>query len=600
VGGLFRYDKGRLENLSRLVGQSTVCAILADHGGNVWVGSEIGLFELNGDRVVAHYTSKDGLPGDYVRVIHQDRNGDLWLGTDGGLAQLKDGQFIPYTTAQGLAGSRVWSIHEDRDGTLWIGTYDAGLSRFYDGLFFNYKIDHGLFDNGVFQILEDRRGYFWISCNRGVYRVSRSELDDFAEGKIPRINSVAYGRNDGMLNIECNGGRQPAGLIARDGKFWFPTQEGVAVVDPESVRLNPLAPPVLIESVTLDREPMSLKNGVTLEPGQRGLEIAYTGLSYIKPEQTRFKYKLEGLDTDWVDAGTRRTAYFPYLPPGDYRFRVIAANSDGVWNNEGAAITVVVRAAFWQRLWFWLLCAGAVVGVVAVSIRGRIARLKGAQAEREAFSLRLIESLEAERKRLAGELHDSLGQNLLIVKNWALIGLNATAEDNPLREHLTEISETTSLTLDEIRRIGHDLRPYQLERLGLTKTIQQMVHQVKTSSDIEFIAEIDNIDGLLSKESEINLYRVVQECVNNILKHSSATTAWVLIKRTAGGARIICRDDGQGFNPDATLRKGGLGLTGIAERVRMLGGRYTMESAPGKGTTVCVEIERSKQNKSDE
>jgi ligand-binding sensor domain-containing protein/signal transduction histidine kinase len=590
VGGLLCYENGKLKNLSNMVEEATVATILTDHYGNVWVGSEHGLFKFDGGRVVAHYTTKDGLPNNDVMVIHEDRQGQLWIGTFGILAQFKDGQFISYAMAEGVASNRIWSIYEDRDGTFWIGSYDDGLSRFRDGRFFNYKMEHGLFNNGVFQTLEDRHGYFWISCNRGIYRVSRQELNDFADGRVSKLNSVAYGKQDGMLNIECNGGRLPAGIIARDGKFWFPTQEGVAVVDTEAVYINPQAPPALIESVTLERDPVDFQRGVTIEPGQRDLEISYTGLSYIKSEQMKFKYRLEGLDADWVDAGTRRVAYFHYLPPGSYTFRVIAANSDGVWNNEGAGINVIVHAAFWQRLWFWLLCASAVISIAAFAIRGRIVQLRNKQAEREAFSRRLIESQEHERKRVAGELHDGLGQNLLIVKNWALIGLNMIEEDNPIREHLTEISETTSLALDEVREIAHNLRPYQLERFGLTNTIEHMVSHVKNSSDIEFITEIDNIDGLLSKESEINLYRVVQECVNNVLKHSAATNVWLLIKRTASGAEITCRDNGQGFDPEASLRKGGTGLISMAERVRMLGGRYTMETAVGKGATIRITI----------
>jgi len=590
VGGLLCYENGKLKNLSNLVGGAKVTTILTDHHGNIWVGSDRGLFKFDGGRVAAHYTTKDGLPNDEVMVIHEDRQSRLWIGTYGALAQFKDGQFITYAMAESVASNRIWSIYEDADGTFWIGSYDDGLSRFRDGRFFNYKMEHGLFNNGVFQTLEDRRGYFWISCNRGIYRVSRQELNDFADGRVSRINSVAYGKQDGMLNIECNGGRLPAGIRARDGKFWFPTQEGVAIVDPEVIYINQQAPPALIESVTLEHGPVDFRGEVTIQPGQRDLEISYTGLSYIKSDQIKFKYKLEGLDADWVDAGTRRVAYFPYLPHGSYTLRVIAANSDGVWNNEGASIKVIVRAAFWQRLWFWLLCAGASIGIAAFAIRGRLLRLKIKQAEREAFSRRLIESQEGERKRIAAELHDSLGQNLLIIKNWALMGLNSLEEDNPTREHLSEISETTSLALDEVREIAHNLRPYQLERIGLTNTIEHMVHHVKNSSDIEFITEIDNIDGLLSKESEINLYRVVQECVNNIVKHSAATNAWLSIKRTAGGAEITCRDNGRGFDTEASSRKGGTGLIGMTERVRMLGGRYTMETAVGKGATVRVTI----------
>ena len=589
VGGLFIYENGKFNLLSE-AGVATVCTILTDRNGDVWVGSTTGLFRFREGRVVAHYTTKEGLPLDDVRVIHEDRQGTLWIGTSGSLTRFEDGKFISYPMPESATRSHIRCIYEDADGTFWIGTYDDGLSRFREGRFVNYRVDHGLFDNGVFHISEDRHGHFWISCNRGIYRVSRQELNEFAEGKISTINSVAYGKRDGMRNIECNGGREPAGIVTRDGKFWFPTQEGIAIVDPEALHVNPEPPPVLIESITLERNPVDFQNGITIQPGQRGLEISYTGLSFIKADQTKFKYKLEGLDPDWIDAGTRRVAYFPYLPPGSYTFHVIAANSDGIWNRTGASVEVIVRAPFWRRWWFWLLCSIAVISIAAIVIGSRLRQLKRKHLEREAFSRRLIESQEAERKRLAGELHDSLAQILMIVKNWALIGLNSIADDNPAREHLTEISENAQLAIQEVREISRNLRPRQLEMIGLTKTIEQMVHHIRSSTDIEFIIETDNIDGLLSRESEINLYRVLQECLNNVLKHSTATKAWLSIKRTAGGAQIICRDNGKGFDPQAMSTTSGLGLVGMPERVRMMGGRYTMESAPGKGVTIHITI----------
>ena len=591
VNGLLVFENGKLKDLSNAVEGTTVSSILTDHEGNVWVGSGRGLFKFNDDRLSVHYTTKDGLSADDVPVIYEDRNRVLWLGGAGVLTRFAEGKFTPHAMPGGFAQNHIRSIYEDNEGTFWIGTYNDGLSRFRDGRFFNYRVEHGLFDNGVFQILEDRNAYFWISCNRGIYRVSRQELNDLAEGRISRINSVAYGKRDGMLNIECNGGRLPAGIIARDGRFWFPTQEGVAVIDPEKVYINPEIPPVLIESVTLERNAIDFQRGLTIQPGQRDLEISYTGLSFIKSDQVKFKYKLEGLDADWVDAGTRRVAYFPYLPPGNYTFRVIAANTDGVWNHAGASFNLIVRAPFWRQSWFWLLCAVTIAAITALVMRQRLVQLKRRQAEREAFARQLIESQEGERKRLARELHDGLAQSLLIVKNWALIGLNSLAQDHPTREHLTEISETTSLALSEVREIAHNLRPAQLERLGLTSTIKEMVQHVSNSSDIEFIAEIDNIDGLLSKESEINLYRVVQECVNNVIKHSAATKSWVSIKRTAHGARIICKDNGKGFDAETKLPRSGMGLTSVAERVRMIGGKYTVESALRKGATIEVVIE---------
>jgi signal transduction histidine kinase/streptogramin lyase len=589
IGGLLRFKNGKVNDLSSVITGSTVPTILADRNGNVWVGGGRGLFKFESDRVVAHYTTKDGLPSDDVRVIFEDRNGSVWVATSGALAQFKEGQFISYRMEESLATNNIGTIYEDAAGTFWLGTYDDGLIRFRDGQFFTYKKKNGLFDNGAFQILEDRRGYFWISCNRGIYRVRRQDLNDFADGRVKRINSVAFGKSDGMLNIECNGARLPAGIKARDGRFWFPTQEGVAIVDPETVHINPQPPPVLIESVTLEHGAVDFRNGVTLQPGQRGLEIGYTGLSYIKSDQINFKYKLEGLDADWIDVGTRRTAAFSYLPPGSYTFCVLAANSDGVWNEVGASLPVFVRAPFWDRTWFWLLCFVVIVGLALLTVRARIGQLHRKQAEREAFARRLIDSQEKDRKRLAGELHDGLGQNLLVLKNWALIGLNTLPAGSPAREHLNEISDTASLALNEVREIAQNLRPYQLERLGLTNTIEHMVVHVRSSAEVEFITELDNIDGLLSKDSEINIYRVVQECVNNVLKHSEATTAWLSVKRNSNGLRIVCRDNGRGFDP-ASARQSGIGLTGMAERVRMLGGKYTLESALGKGVTIRVTV----------
>jgi ligand-binding sensor domain-containing protein len=251
-GGLALSEKGKLKRLDKQTGTVLVNAIREDGSGAVWVATDNGLLKFNGEQLIARYTTNEGLPDNAVKVIHETvngpRKGALWLGTYGGLAQFKDGGFINHTTAQGLAGNRVRSIYEDAEGTLWIGTYDEGLSRFRDGKFFNFRVEQGLPNNGVFQILEDGRGYFWISCNKGIYRVSRRELNEFAESRVPKLNSIMFGKQDGMLNSECNGGRQPAGLIADDGKFWFPTMGGIAVVDPEAVTINQQPPPVLIES----------------------------------------------------------------------------------------------------------------------------------------------------------------------------------------------------------------------------------------------------------------------------------------------------------------------------------------------------------------
>jgi len=575
-----------------------VWAIHEDRKGTLWLGTHFGLMKFKDGVHLRTFTTRDGLPANTVRAIHEDRKGTLWLGTEGGLVKVEGERFTVFTTRNGLVNDRIWTIYEDAEAVMWLGTFDGGLSRFKDGRFTNYTTAQGLYDNGVFQILEDERGYLWMSCYRGLYRVSKEQFNAYADGKISAITSTAFGKADGMLNSDCNGGRQPSGVKTRDGRLWFTTLKGVAVVNPEGITNNSLRPPVLIESATLDRAPANIASGLRVAPGQSNLEIAYTALSFIKAEQTRFKYQLAGQDPGWIEAGTRRTANYSYLRPGQYTFKVIAANSDGVWNTVGAQLTVTVLPAFYQTWWFRLLLVVSLFGSIGLIFKRRLDSANRARQAQEQFSRRLIDSQEAERKRIAAELHDSLGQNLLVIKNYALMALNTGNGENPLREHVAEISDAATLSIEEVRQIAHNLRPYQLERLGLTNTLQMMLRQIANASDIGFTFEVDQIDGLLSKDEEISLYRIVQEAVNNILKHSSANEASVRIKLAGEEIQLTVTDDGRGFTLEPAgqteLQKRGFGLAGSAERVRMLGGTQTIQTAPGQGTIIHITINTNK------
>ena len=593
--GVQKLSQGKVISYTKQDGLSgdNVWCIQQDHNGTIWIGASNGLNRfLAGSFSI--FRVQDGLSGNDVKVIIEGRDGSLWIGTYGGLTRLKDGVFTIYTEKDGIGSNQVRALYEDRDGVLWIGTYDGGLSRFADGKFTKYSTKEGLFDYGVFQILEDDRGNFWISCNRGIYRVRKQELNEFAAGKRTSITSVAYGRDDGLLNLECNGGSQPAGWKTRDGRLWFPTQAGVAVIDPNQVSVNSLPPPVVIEGAVLNGQSLSTRNSVEIPAGNFNFEISYSGLSFIKSEQMRFKYKLEGLDPEWVDAGNRRAAYFSYIPPGEYTFRVIAANSDGVWNNEGASMLVRIRPPFWRTWWFMSLAGALFVGLLVLVYSRRISTLKKAQATQEAFSRQLIASQEQERKRIAGELHDSLGQNLLIIKNQALLGRNFSTESEPASKRFEEISTTTSQAIEEVRAIAYALRPFQLDRLGLTKAIKAMVDTVAESSGIDFGVDVDNIDDVFSQEAEINVYRIIQEAINNIVKHSSATKASVEVKREKLNIHITVKDNGTGFgSADREAQKtrgGGLGLAGISERVKILRGRHTIQTGSGEGSTHSIMI----------
>ena len=501
-----------------------------------------------------------------------------------------------WTESNGLPSNAIRSLYEDRDGVLWIGSYDGGLGRFEKGRFTKYTVGDGLFNNGVFQILEDSHGNLWMSCNRGIYRVSKRQLNDFAAGKTSRITSISYGRPDGMRSVECNGGLSPAGVKTRDGRLWFPTQDGAAVIDPEKLPARPAPPPVVIESCVIDQTPVAIDRPVQIAPGHGNLEIQYTALSLINSEQIRFRYQLLGLDRDWVDAGTRRTAYFAHLPAGRHVFRVTAAHSDSGWNEAAASLTIIVLPPFYERWWFVSLLCAAAAGAIWLGWRQRAGQLERDRVAQQAFSRQLIDSQENERKRIAAELHDSLGQRLVVIRNRALLLLRnqngASSLSESQREQVNEISTEVSEAVREVKEISYDLRPYRLDRLGLTVAVRAMIESASTASSISFSAEIDDIDGVFPPQAEINFYRIVQECVNNILKHSQAALASVRIRRTGGRIEMIVRDDGRGFAPTGPrgALPGGFGLTGISERAQLLGGKAIIQSLPGQGTIVTIDI----------
>ncbi len=591
--GLRVFKHGRFVPPAGLRNLGAVRAMLQDRHGALWLGCDDKLVRYD-ESVLRNFTTRDGLATDYATVLVEDHSGNLWIGGQGGLTRLSGGRFTAYTVRDGLPSPTVRSLYVDRENVLWIGTYDGGLGRFENGQFTRYTTRDGLFSSGVFQILEDSRAYFWISSNQGIYRVQKQELNDFAAGKVSAITSIAYGKADGMRNIECNGGHWPAGIRTRDGKLWFPTQDGVAIIDPEQVLINRTPPPVVIESFLIEHKPVPFNKPVKLNAAQTSFEIQYTAFSFANPERIQFKYKLEGLEKGWIDAGSRRTAYYSHLPPGDYSFKVIAANSDGVWNMQGTHVQVSVLPPFYRTWWFVSAISILCAGTVAFGWHYRVSQLQRAYAAQRAFSRQLIASQERERKRIAAELHDSLGQQLLIIKNWAVLALSSLDGPKALKEPLDEISNTASHAVEEMRGIAYNLRPYQLEKLGLTAAIRGLVTRVGASSNIRFSTEIEDVDGLFSQEVEISIYRIVQEALNNTVKHSQATEGRVLVSGNSGTLGLLIADNGRGFTPpDGSAPQeshNGFGLLGIAERVRMLGGWVVIESAPGHGSKIQVAI----------
>jgi signal transduction histidine kinase/ligand-binding sensor domain-containing protein len=567
-----------------------VRALYIDAAGVLWIGTDqTGLYRLK-DEEFTNYRVSDGLPSNSAAFITEDRAHALWVGTPSGIGRFKDGAFTSYR-APGL--SLVRTIHEDDHGTLWIGTYGYGLFRFKDGKFVQITTKDGLFDNVASSILEDTHGNFWISGNRGIFRVRSADLDAFADGLLKDVRCVSYGVSDGMVVSETNGGGEPNGLKARNGSLWFPMIKGVIAIDPEIMNTQP--PPVAIEQVTLNGVALPPSQTVRVPPGKQDLEIHYTALSLSRPEQVVFKYELTGLDSDWVNAGTRRTAYYPHLPPGIYTFKVIADNGEGVWNERGQSLEINVLPPFWSSRWFLTLVTLAIVGLATLAYRIRAIRWKQAHVAQEAFSRQLLASQEGERQRIAAELHDSLGQSLLIIKNRAVLALTSFPDPESTREQLEEISAGASQAVEEVREISYNLRPYQLDRFGLTKGLKALCVETSKSSGIQVASDVDEIDNIFPKEAESSIYRIVQEAMNNIIKHSRAEEAALVLRGTDGALLLNIHDNGRGFPPiaeatSAEAATAGFGLIGIAERVRMLGGTYNLDSSPSQGTTITIRL----------
>ncbi len=371
--------------------------------GTIWLGARDGLYRYLDGRFSTPGTSHR-VTQLQIRALHVDRDGILWVGTYGkGIFSL-DGDRVtelllgPAATDRAM---RVFCIHEHDDGTLWFGTR-GGLVRHRGADVHVFTVDDGLHDDLIYQILDDDRGHLWLTSNRGVTRVSVVELEEVATGQRDAVVPTVFGIDDGMPSQECNGGSHPAGIRTTDGTMWFPTVAGVATVDPADESRNEVPPPVHIETVRVEGQPVAFDGPLQLTAGTRHLDIQYTALSFVAPHRVLFRHKLEGLDDDWIEAGAERTAHYTSLPPGHYTFRVIACNEDGVWNEHGAALALHKRPWFHQTPWFFALLVIAAIGGFVAVYRWRVRYLHQRQEE--------LEELVDQRSRQLVEVENLLAE----------------------------------------------------------------------------------------------------------------------------------------------------------------------------------------------
>jgi signal transduction histidine kinase/streptogramin lyase len=581
--GLNRFSQGKFTIYTAADGlaNNDVRSIRGDHRGNLWIGTRGGLTRMK-DGVFRTFTEVDGLPNDLIATLYEDSKGNLWIGTFGGLSRLTNEEFATFTTKDGLSNDAVISLHEDSDGTLWIGTNGGGLNRMKDGKVTAYTTRNGLLDDVVYRILEDGRNNLWLSCRKGIFHVAKKEFDDFAEGRISSIAPVAYGTADGMMTRECSGGGDPAGWKGSDGKLWFPTIKGVAMIDPERIKINSQAPPVVIEQIRIDDKSFAPSDRIELPPGTTHLDLYYTAPSFVAPERVRFKYKLEGFDKDWIDSGTRRIAYYTNLRPGVYRFRVIASNNDGVWNESGAAFGLYLKPYFYQTYWFYavLVVALAVFAWVLIRLRMRAMKAK-------------FGAVLAERTRIAREIHDNLAQEMSGIS----VQLEVVARTMPpgadtARSHLDRARQQVRHGIAEARRYVWDLRSPTLEDRDLPTALRETARRLTNETDIQAQVEVNGTFRPLARTVEDNLLRIGQEAMNNAVKHAQAQRIFVNLVFDARRVQLSVRDDGHGFDDQVAGngRAGHFGLIGMRERAEQIGGTLSIHSNKGSGTEVVADV----------
>ncbi len=574
---------------------------MCEDGQAVWLGtyySALLKFEGGTIQVVA----TNGSFGAGITSLVRETSNTLWVGSANGLYHWAGGKVRAWTTGDGLLCASILALHRDPDGTLWIGTQGGGLARLKEGRIVNITTRQGLADDVISQIIPDGFGHLWLGCNRGIMRLEKRELDDLAEGRTVSVQTTLLGQNEGMLQEQCAGGHSPTAIQTKAGRLLFPTVNGIVEIDPGlELEAPAVIPQASIEEVKVDGRPQPAAAKLVIPPGGRHLEVSYAAPSLRGGDWISFRFRLEPLDRQWVNAGARRTAFYPDLRPGDYVFRVTASDHEGNWNHDAASLAITVRPYYWQTLWFQALAGLAVCGAAFGLYLRRVARLEERRAAQEAFTGQLILSQENERKRVAYELHDGLGQDLLLIKNR--VGMLAADTKHPpeVARQLGEISTSASRAIADVRAISHALRPSALEQVGFTKAVEWMLEQIAEASPTKFSTELQNIDGLLGPDMEINLYRIVQEALNNVMKHAQAAQVIIEIKREPAGISVSIFDNGRGFDPEQAERQGdaqpSFGLTGMKERARVLGGSLRLESAPGTGTRLTLNVPLGKDGK---
>ena len=608
--GLYCWREGRFVtwgNPAEIRGR-TIHTLLVSKAGDLWIGEESppAIQRLRGGQLRTFVAPRDSR---IIRAMAEDAAGNIWAGTSKGILlritgdQLAEVKLRP---SGELASIRCFCATPD--GTLWIGYAGWGVGRVKDGHYAEVHAEQGLYDNYISHIVDDSHGWLWFGANRGIFKVRQQDMVDVAEGRSPRIRSIHYGRSEGLPSLQGTFGESPDVLRSRDGRLWIPMRTALAVVDPGGLGENLKPPPVLLTRVTIDERAIASYGGVLpvsanrsdaalplgladarlrLPPEHRRLEFDFTALSFAAPENVQFRHRLEGFDDDWVEAGPQRTAAYPRLPAGNYVFRVTACRSDGVWNQGGATLSLVVTPFLWQTWWF----RSAALAAFTLAI---IAIVRYVSFRRLHERLRLLEqqaALHKERARIAKDIHDDLGANLTQIALLGELAQQDRGEPEKAAERSGKISSTARQAIKSLDEIVWAVNPRNDTLAHLLDYSGQFALDYLRLAGIrcrlDFPEQTPARD--LSTDLRHNVFLVVKEAIHNIVKHSRATEAWVRATVSDQALDMVVEDNGCGFEraPDDAVSDG---LRNMRQRLAEVGGECRIESRPGQGTKVALRL----------
>jgi hypothetical protein len=488
------------------------------------------------------------------------------------LSRLQGGRFRGYTGTD-----TVWALYEDGDHVLWAGT-EGGLLRVNGEQITRYTTAEGIFHDSSYGILEDSAGHLWFNTDRGIFRVRKSELNEFADGKRASVTHVAYGVADGMKTAECNGGTQPSSWRARDGRLWFATATGVVVVDPERMTETAESPAVLIEEVTVERQPLRRRHRddiPAVDPDGRQFEFRFSAPGAATPERIRFRYRVDSVDPDWIEAGARREASYTTLPPGRHRFRVMAANQGDAWNETGAAtFAFTVRPHFSQTWWFYVLC-GLVTSTAVWS--GHRLRLH-----------RVVE-MERVRMRIASDLHDDIGSSLSQIAILSEVARTIGTADGRISAPLERIGRLARESVDAMSDIVWAIDPHRDTPAHLATRLRRFASDLLPPRGIELrFASMEGATAPLGADVLRQVYLICKEAVHNAVRHGCPTRIEIELTANPRRLSLIVRDNGRGF--DLASPRDGHGIRNMNQRAAAIAAALVVVSVPGEGTTVTVTV----------